>query len=419
MNRTSGRFVQFEFEYRIFFSLSIVAFIYFLARTVFYDASSNSVLIGSFFNLNPSQSESLIYLILAVLMAVVSLLRMWAGSVLTSLTVMSFPVRSNRLIIDGPYKLVRNPIYLADLIAMTGFALCFPPIGFLIPVLFYSHYSQLIRFEEIAFQTKIGKNFHNYIKTTPRLIPTCASISAFIHAHERIIITRDGLRHNALYLLFIPGFIVASITHEFLHVVLIGLPCVMDWAIVHTKIGISKSGTKNSTPKVFNDILYAQCWEDPETDRTALQIKSTDTLFSITSGGCNVLTFLLDNPAKIIALDLNPYQNYLLELKIAAYRHLRYTELLQFMGVTDFSDRRQLYQRLRSDLSRNARQYWDQNEKKIIRGIIHCGRYERYMQLLRYILTLIIGRTVIQRMLHTRQPGARLELFQKKWLNRR
>ena len=54
---------------------------------------------------------------------------------------------------------------------------------------------------------------------------------------------------------------------------------------------------------------------------------------TISSGGCNTLTLLLDNPAKIYAVDINASQSYLLELKIAAVRHLKHEELLAFLGL--------------------------------------------------------------------------------------
>jgi len=72
---------------------------------------------------------------------------------------------------------------------------------------------------------------------------------------------------------------------------------------------------KNRKP-IFEDVLYASCWEDPQIDRAALQIGAGDTVFSITSGGCNALAFLLDDPARVIALDLNPCQSHLLEAAI-------------------------------------------------------------------------------------------------------
>jgi len=38
--------------------------------------------------------------------------------------------------------------------------------------------------------------------------------------------------------------------------------------------------------------------EDPEMDRIAFGTKPGDIVFSITSGGCNALSFLLDDPQK-------------------------------------------------------------------------------------------------------------------------
>ena len=62
-------------------------------------------------------------------------------------------------------------------------------------------------------------------------------------------------------------------------------------------------------------LMFAQSWEDPDCDLAALQPQSGDTILAITSGGDNVLGFLLTNPQQVIAVDLNPAQTYLLELK--------------------------------------------------------------------------------------------------------
>ncbi len=63
----------------------------------------------------------------------------------------------------------------------------------------------------------------------------------FLRESEKIQITYDGLRHNALYMLFIPGYLVAALEQDFLYAVLIGLPGVIDWAIVHTRIGLERA----------------------------------------------------------------------------------------------------------------------------------------------------------------------------------
>jgi S-adenosylmethionine-diacylglycerol 3-amino-3-carboxypropyl transferase len=149
----------------------------------------------------------------------------------------------------------------------------------------------------------------------------------------------------------------------------------------------------------------------------ALQIGEQDTVFSITSGGCNTLAFLLDNPKRVIALDLSPYQNFLLELKIAAFRTLGYDELLEFLGVTESPKRGPLYSRVRESLSVQARCYWDGQIDKIERGLIHCGRYERYMRLLLTWLRRLVGRPTLEKFFECEDREARVRLFSTKWKN--
>jgi S-adenosylmethionine-diacylglycerol 3-amino-3-carboxypropyl transferase len=56
----------------------------------------------------------------------------------------------------------------------------------------------------------------------------------------------------------------------------------------------------------FSKLLFGHSWEDPASDRAALRIKRGDTLLTITSGGCNTLTLLLEDPACVHAVDINP-----------------------------------------------------------------------------------------------------------------
>ena len=135
-----------EFELRIFVSFSIVIIICLLSYILFSDAPTVSIIAGSIFNLKPALSSSIAFTLLAIHMLGLSLLRMWAGSILTSHRVMAFKVQTDALIKEGPFALVRNPIYLADWLAMCGFVLFLPPVGLLLPVLFYLHYNQLIKY---------------------------------------------------------------------------------------------------------------------------------------------------------------------------------------------------------------------------------------------------------------------------------
>src|SRR5438045_4090672 len=46
-------------------------------------------------------------------------------------------------------------------------------------------------------------------------------------------------------------------------------------------------------------LMFTQSWEDPACDRRALRPSPGETIFAITSGGDNVLEFLLTDPEQV------------------------------------------------------------------------------------------------------------------------
>lgn len=415
---------KFEFQNRIFISFGIVLFICFLSFLVFKSFRSNLIIIGEWFSIESNLALRFGYIIIAFIMVIASTLRMWAGSILTSQRIMSFKIQNDNLTTSGPYLLVRNPIYLADLIAFLGFALCLKSIGLALPILLYFHYTQLVKYEEQSLKENFGEPFQKYLSNVPRFFPKLSSPYQFRKALKDFHINFDGFRHNGLYFLFIAGFIVAAFTNSLAFAIIIGLPAVIDWAIVHTCKGILpkqpvQSKNFDAQSKVLDDILYAQCWEDPQIDREAFNIGPEDIVFSITSGGCNVLAFLLDNPSKIIALDISPNQNYLLELKMAAFKSLNYDELLEFLGVNPSKRGLELYTVLQSYLSKECQKYWNKQQSKINTGIIHTGRYEGYMHLLSKWFCRVMGKSIIEEFFATESSAEREILYQKKWNNLR
>lgn len=116
---------------------------------------------------------------------------------------------------------------------------------------------------------------------------------------------------------------------------------------------------------VFNAIysrslVYNTCWEDPAVDRRALNFQPDDRVLVITSAGCNVLDYALAGVARVHAVDANPRQNALLELKLAAIRHLDFDDFFALFGRGYHTAFAELYRtRLRDDLSTFARWFWD------------------------------------------------------------
>lgn len=117
--------------------------------------------------------------------------------------------------------------------------------------------------------------------------------------------------------------------------------------------------------KVFDAIysrslVYNTCWEDPAVDHEALAIEPDDVMLVITSAGCNVLDYALAAPRRIHAVDANPRQTALLELKLAGIRRLQHPDFFAIFGEGRHPRFAELYRdSLRADLSPFAQTWWD------------------------------------------------------------
>jgi protein-S-isoprenylcysteine O-methyltransferase Ste14 len=203
---------KFEFESRIFISLFIVLIFCLLSFFLFKTEPANPVIIGNLFGTDPEIAIKLNFLIVTLMLSTATLLRMWAGSILSSHRVMSFKVKSNKFMTSGHYRLVRNPIYLADFIAYTAFALCLKPIALPLPLIMWVHYTQLVVYEESALYQNFGEDYRRFKREVPRFFPNAKSLKKFFPTIGTFKINYDGFRNNALYLLFVVGFITAAFT---------------------------------------------------------------------------------------------------------------------------------------------------------------------------------------------------------------
>jgi S-adenosylmethionine-diacylglycerol 3-amino-3-carboxypropyl transferase len=108
-------------------------------------------------------------------------------------------------------------------------------------------------------------------------------------------------------------------------------------------------------------LITTQSWEDPEADLAALQLPLGSAIVTISSGGCNALSYLAAQPAQVYAVELNDAQLALLKLRLAGVRALStYDEFWQFFGAAASPANAQLYlERLRPLLDAQTRGYWD------------------------------------------------------------
>jgi S-adenosylmethionine-diacylglycerol 3-amino-3-carboxypropyl transferase len=167
-------------------------------------------------------------------------------------------------------------------------------------------------------------------------------------------------------------------------------------------------------------VNYSQCWEDAETLLRGLDMTAEDDVLSITSGGDNTFALLLSNPRSITAIDHNPAQTFLADLKIQAIRRLDYDDFIGFVGAAGCAYRGILYRHLRSALSPAARAFWDSRPDDIDRGIIHCGRFERYLGLFRRgVLPLIHAPATVRHLLTQNGSDEQVPFYEQVWDSRR
>jgi S-adenosylmethionine-diacylglycerol 3-amino-3-carboxypropyl transferase len=156
-------------------------------------------------------------------------------------------------------------------------------------------------------------------------------------------------------------------------------------------------------------------WEDPESDRAALQIRPGETLLTISSGGCNTLSLLLDDPAHIHAIDINASQSHLLALKCAAIRTLDARELSAFLGLTACERRLEMFDSLLPLLDPATAEFWQSRRDDIAAGVVHQGRFERFLRRFRSFLRLIQGKRRVERLFDAKSSEEQRRYYEERW----
>jgi S-adenosylmethionine-diacylglycerol 3-amino-3-carboxypropyl transferase len=127
-----------------------------------------------------------------------------------------------------------------------------------------------------------------------------------------------------------------------------------------------------------NNLIYNTCWEDPRLDRQAMDLGPDDNVLVITSAGCNALDYALDSPRRIFAVDMNPKQNALLELKIAGIKALDYDDFFSLFGRGRLADFPTIYStKMRQYLSPQGRKHWDEQQNYFDETPRNRGFYSR------------------------------------------
>lgn len=168
-----------------------------------------------------------------------------------------------------------------------------------------------------------------------------------------------------------------------------------------------------------NEYIYAFTWEDSRVDDRLLKLGPGDVVLAITSAGDNILSYALSSPARIHAVDLNPSQNHLLELKVAAFTALPYADFWKIFGIGKHTEFRSLLiSKLSPHLSSRAFQYWLDNANiftsKPGKGLYATGGSRHALRIFSVLMTLLGLKSEVRALIAAKTLNEQREIYQRK-----
>jgi protein-S-isoprenylcysteine O-methyltransferase Ste14 len=108
----------------------------------------------------------------ALAAALGALFRVWGSAYLGYSTVHHAEMQAGTVMAAGPYRYVRNPLYIGGWFMMAAISFLMPPTGALfVMVLVTLFYLRLILGEEAFLAVQLGEPYHEYLRAVPRLVP--------------------------------------------------------------------------------------------------------------------------------------------------------------------------------------------------------------------------------------------------------
>ena len=140
-----------------------------------------------------------------VLVIAAMLLRVWGSSYLSAATTWDQDAHTEKIIVAGPFRFVRHPLYLGNLILAVGLGAAAPVFGWIfIVVAFALFITALIRYEDRLLAAFHGAAFEKYRHEVPGLVPRLSP--ARVRSDQKPSLTQ-GLRSEAFTTFQIAGVV--------------------------------------------------------------------------------------------------------------------------------------------------------------------------------------------------------------------
>jgi protein-S-isoprenylcysteine O-methyltransferase Ste14 len=101
-----------------------------------------------------------------ILLSIATLGRIWSAIYISG-------IKNDKLCMDGPYSMMRNPLYLFSFLGMIGAAWGAEniPLSILLAPIFIIYYYYVVKSEEERLLRIFGKEFQEYCNKVPRFFP--------------------------------------------------------------------------------------------------------------------------------------------------------------------------------------------------------------------------------------------------------
>lgn len=154
---------------------------------------------------------------------------------------------------------------------------------------------------------------------------------------------------------------------------------------------------------LFRTWIYGFTWEDPYVDMEHLNLGPEDSILCITSAGDNALHYACTaRPRRIHAVDMNPCQGHLLELKLASIATLDYDTFWQMFGEGKAPNFSQLLdEQISPLLSSHAYQFWRTNNHSFDKAFYFRGYSGHALRLAKAAFQLMGARKDVDQMCTT------------------
>ena len=164
-------------------------------------------------------------------------------------------------------------------------------------------------------------------------------------------------------------------------------------------------------------INYSLCWEDQ--DILKILHQEGHEILIIGSAGCLSLSSLAFQDVRLHIIDINELQIKLIRLKVCAFNNLNYDDCMYFFGT--FTPPKKSIERvdillyLLQYLPKDDQNFWKLNKKTITKGLIHIGKWERYIRTWnKYFLPLVLGKRTITDFINSNKIEDQISIYNNK-----